>query len=134
MERVGRKIHFTNLFFVPCVNTGGGLVLYWKSEIAVDVQTFSDRHIDVIINQGVDDTWRFTGFYGDPNTASWENSWALLRALSHCSSLPWVCMSDFNEILFANEKQGWLDRPERQMQGFRDALDYCRLKDLGFNG
>jgi len=48
-------------------------------------------------------------------------------------SLPWVCLGDFNEILFAEEKQGWLDQPERQMQGFRDALDDCRLKDLGFN-
>ena len=134
MERVGRKVHFTNLFFVPRVNTGGGLALYWKSEIVVDVQTFSNLHIDVIINQGADDTWRFTGFYGDPNTTSQKNSWVLLRALSHCSSLSWVCMGDFNEILFADEKQGWLDRPERQMQGFRDALDYCRLKDLGFNG
>ena len=28
---------------------------------------------------------------------------------------------------------GWLDRPKSQMQGFSDALDYCRLKDLGFN-
>ena len=28
LERVGRKIHYTNLFFVPCVNTGGGLALY----------------------------------------------------------------------------------------------------------
>ena len=43
-------------------------------------------------------------------------------------------MGDFNEILFAEEKLGWLDRPERQMQSFRDALDFCRLKDLGFNG
>ena len=43
-------------------------------------------------------------------------------------------MGDFNEILFAEEKQGWLIRPERQMQGIRDALDFCRLRDLGFNG
>lgn len=43
-------------------------------------------------------------------------------------------MSDFNEILKLEEKQGWLDRLERQMQGFQDALDYCRFKDLGFNG
>ena len=34
----------------------------------------------------------------------------------------------------ANEKQGWLDRSERQMQSFCDALDFCCLKDLGFNG
>ena len=46
--------------------------------------------------------------------------------------MPWVCLGDFNEILFADEKEGWLDKPIRQMQGFRDALDFWRLKDLGF--
>ena len=43
-------------------------------------------------------------------------------------------MGDFNEILRMEEKQGWLDKPKRQMQGFRDALDVCGLKDIGFNG
>ena len=43
-------------------------------------------------------------------------------------------MGDFNEILRLDENQGWLVRPERQMQGFRDALDFCGFKDLGFNG
>ena len=82
----------------------------------------------------MDDAWRFTGFYGNPDTASWENSWSLLQELSRHSALPWVCMGDFSEILFAYEKLGLLDRQERQMYSFRDALDYCRLKDLGFNG
>ena len=57
-------------------------------------------------------------FYGDPDTASQENSWDLLQSLSHHFNFPWVCMGDFNEILFANKKLGWLDKPERQMQGF----------------
>ena len=43
-------------------------------------------------------------------------------------------MGDFNEILFLDEKLGWLDRPKRKILSFRDALDYCRMKDLGFNG
>ena len=30
-------------------------------------------------------------------------------------------MGDFNEITLTEEKQGGLDRPEAQMQGFRDA-------------
>ena len=78
LERVGRTIHFTNLFFVPHVNSGGGLALYWKSNFDVDVQSFSNHHIDAFINHGVDDAWRFIGFYGDPDTASRENSWSLL--------------------------------------------------------
>ena len=40
----------------------------------MDIQPFSNRHIDAFINHGVDDAWHFTGFYGDPDTASWENS------------------------------------------------------------
>ena len=67
----------------------------------VDVQTFSARHIDVIIDLGANDAWQFTGFYGDPETANWESSWSLLRLLSQRFNLPWVCMGDFNEILFA---------------------------------
>ena len=100
----------------------------------LDVLTSSDNHIDGVMDQGMDDAWSFTGFYGDPETASRENSWNLLRDLSQRLALPWVCMGDFNEILRLEEKQGWLDLPERQMQDFRDALDYCGFKDLGCNG
>ena len=133
LDRIGRKIQYSNLFVVPRHNIGGGLALFWKIDSNVDVQSFSDRHIDAIIDHGVDDTWRFTGFYGDLDTASRENSWSLLRTLHNRFNLPWLCIGDFNEILLADKKQGWLDRLERQMQGFREALDYCRLRDLGFN-
>ena len=134
MERIGCKMQFNNIFVVPCVNMAGGLVLLWREEINLDIQTYSNHHIDAFINHGMDDAWRFTSFYGDPNTTSWENSWSLLKALSHRSNYPSVAMGHFNEIILAEEKQGGLDRPEAQMQSFRDALDFCRLKDLGFNG
>ena len=81
----------------------------------IDVQSFSNRLIDVIIDHEVDDTWQFIGFYRDPKTASGENSWSTLKSLSSQFNLPWVFMGDFNEILLAEEKQGWLDRPKRQM-------------------
>ena len=74
LDRIGRIIHFANLFFVPRVNLGGGLALFWKADVDARVQTLSEHHIDVVINQEADDTWRFTGFYGDPDTASRENS------------------------------------------------------------
>lgn len=74
LERIRRKIQFPNFFVVSRVNTRGGLALYWKSGFDVDVQSFLSHHIDVIINHGVDDAWRFTGFYGEPETANQENS------------------------------------------------------------
>ena len=74
LDCIGRKIQYSNLFVFPRHNTSGVLALFWKTDSNVDVQSFFDRHIDAIINHGVDDAWRFTGFYGDPDIASRENS------------------------------------------------------------
>lgn len=78
--------------------------------------------------------WRFTGFYGHPTTAERHRTWTLLRSLGDESSLPWVVVGDFNELLHASEKVGGNPRREGQMQLFRDALSYCDLFDLGFVG
>ena len=37
--------------------------------------------------------------------------------------MPWACLGDFNEILSATEKAGGLDRPQQQMEGFREAIN-----------
>ena len=56
-ERIGIKMQFAKIFVVPRVNTGGGLALLWKADCFVDVQSYSDNHIDDIVDYGVDVTW-----------------------------------------------------------------------------
>ena len=75
-----------------------------------------------------------TGFYGNPITVNREHSWALLKQLCLKLDLPWLYMGDFNEITKAEEKKGGAFRPEGQMKAFRDALDFCGFRDLGFVG
>ena len=74
MERIGRRMQFNNIFVVLWVNRGGGLALLWRDDISLDVQTYFDWHTDSFLNHGVDDAWRFTGFYGELDTASREDS------------------------------------------------------------
>ena len=62
------------MFVVPHPNQGGGLALLWKEDIVVDVQTALDSHIDAVVDQGMDDAWWITGFYGNPDSASREDS------------------------------------------------------------
>lgn len=38
------------------------VALFWPADMTIDVQSFSNGHIDSIIDHGVDDTWRFMGF------------------------------------------------------------------------
>lgn len=42
--------------------------------------------------------------YGESKAGEKSNPWEALRSLHGKSNLPWICVGDFNEILFANEK------------------------------
>ena len=57
-----------------------------------------------------------------------------MRSLASQSTLPWLCLGDFNEILRWSEKKGGNDRAEWQMNNFREAVDVCGLQEVDFNG
>ena len=110
------------------------MAIMWKKDIDFSVDTYSPNHIDAIINKGKEDEWRFTSFYGEPDTRNHYISWAALRRLKSKYVLPWLCASDFNEITRAYEKSGGRLRPSKHMEDFRDVLDECGFQDLGFSG
>lgn len=57
-----------------------------------------------------------------------------MKRLRGESTLPWVCVGDFNEILRPEEQMGPNPRDSAQIAGFREAVDICGLSDLGYNG
>ena len=134
LERLRCQLQYENKFVASSRNKGGGLCLFWKKEVKLRVHSFSPSHIDSIINENQQDTWRLTGFYGAPETRNREDTWALLRRLSSQHSIPWCCLGDFNELVRIEEKQGRHCRSDRQMQLFRDVLDDCGFIDLDFTG
>jgi hypothetical protein len=135
MEVIRYKLGFKCMFVVDCVGKSGGLALLWGDEILVEIQNFSHRHINGVIQSICSDaTWKFTGFYGHPNVAKRQEAWSLLKVLGHLSPIPWLCIGDFNEIVSLSEKWGGGGRANSQMRNFQDALTTCELSDLGFRG
>ena len=134
LEEIQARYKFGGMIEVPRDGRGGGVVLFWKKGCDISVDTFPPNHIDAIVNKGKEEEWRFTGFYGEPDTRNHHVSWATLRRLKAKHSLPWICVGDFNEIIRAQEKMGGRLRPFKQMQDFRDVLDECGFRDLGFVG
>ena len=134
LKDIKRKLEFDHLFVVPRINRGGGLALFWRNSIDVNVETSSKYHIDSIINKGREDAWRFTGFYGELATHLRHESWTKLRQLNSRFNLPWLCAGDFNEIVRSEEKCGGSNRSQPQMQMFREVIDECGFLDLGFVG
>lgn len=134
MEVNSRNLGYECCLVVGRTGTGGGLALMWRQEVDLYVRSYSLHHIDAIIKQHEELSWRFSGIYGHPEAGMKKHTWELLRRLSSESRLPWICGGDFNEHLEPNAKVGgrfcYLDA----MAEFRQALSDCKLIDMGFFG
>ena len=128
LEKLRCKLKFDNLLIMPRRNRGGGLALLWMDDMNLHIQTFLPRHIDAVINLGIDDAWRFKGFNRAPEVANREDSWLVLCHLASQYNLSWVCIGDFNEFAKVEEKLGGAIRSEKQMQDFRDCQDFYGLR------
>ncbi|KAF7824053.1 hypothetical protein G2W53_022197 [Senna tora] len=139
MKRLKFQLGFDCVFAVDCSGEGkqraGGLALFWYNTLDLTLASFSSNHIDVIVSDaGLNIKWRLTGVHGFPEEQSKHQTWDLLRLLASNSDLPWLCYGDFNEIMFASEKQGGTAKSDRSMQAFRDACNHCGFTDMGFKG
>ncbi|XP_074296243.1 uncharacterized protein LOC141624234 [Silene latifolia] len=117
---------------VDSVGRSGGLAFWWKKGLRCEFVSASVHYMDFVVRDEGGD-WRVTGFYGWPAVSDRHLSWQLLRILGRQSGLPWMCVGDFNEILFANEMKGGT-RAQWQMNNFREAVDVCGLVDIQFEG
>ena len=70
MKFVKDKCNMKHGLIVPSEGKSGGLALLWREGITVDVQTYSQSHIDALVDGGANKGWwHLTGFYGNPDTA-----------------------------------------------------------------
>ncbi|KAK9671538.1 hypothetical protein RND81_12G037300 [Saponaria officinalis] len=132
MDEVKEKLEGYRGLAVDSAGRSGGLALLWRKESTCELRSMAQHHMDFTVHIG-DKPWRFTGFYGWPEVHNHRLSWELLRLLATQSSDPWMCMGDFNEILFSTEMLGG-DRSQRQMSDFREAVDDCGLRDMPLIG
>jgi hypothetical protein len=121
------KLDMPHMIVVDSKGRSGGLALFWRKSVDVRLRWKGRYHIDVDVFEDNGTKWRFTGIYGESKSAQKENTWKLLRTLQHQDNLPWLCLGDFNEVLFAHEKEGGAARAP-------GCMEDTKLGDLGFVG
>ena len=68
LTNIQNIINWKNKFIVPRRNKEDGLVLFWKEDFDLEIESFSKNHIDTMINKNKEDEWRFMGLYGELET------------------------------------------------------------------
>ena len=83
MKKVKLKLGFVNGFYVQRQGRGGGLAMFWRKEVNLEIKSYSKYHIDVVvIEEASGFKWRLTGFYGHPETHRRKESWQFLNTLN----------------------------------------------------
>ena len=78
MEWLRSRWKFDHCFAVDSLGRAGGLALLWMKDVSVEVKSYFNNHIDVMMEGGIAKRCRFTGFYGNPIANQKRESWALL--------------------------------------------------------
>ncbi|KAI9198261.1 hypothetical protein LWI28_012682 [Acer negundo] len=68
------------LFYILC--------LLWSANVNEVLMSYSLAHIDVRLVSSLNKWWRFTEFYGSPDSSQRLDSWSLLCRLAGMSNLP----------------------------------------------
>ena len=84
----------------------GGIGIFWKDEIKVEVIGFSQYHVDVIVENLAEIKFRAMFVYGEAQVNKRYKTWNTLRGIVNVSNLPWMAMGDFNEVIHAREHDG----------------------------
>lgn len=130
-EELNLDLHY---LVYPHNQGAGGLALFWKNDINLQVLSSSHNHIDTLIIFK-DHSFHSTFVYGAPEIVKHQEVWQLLTDISETrNDKPWFLTGDFNEIVNNSEKTGGKIRPESPFTHFHSFLSTCDLFDVRHTG
>uniref|UniRef100_A0A803QNQ6 Reverse transcriptase domain-containing protein n=1 Tax=Cannabis sativa TaxID=3483 RepID=A0A803QNQ6_CANSA len=119
---------------VPRSGLGGGLLLFWKENVFVNILSHSLHHIDCIITIN-NTTFHLSCYYGSPYVVDKQASWTLLHRLFDTAPLlPWLIIGDFNDYLGFNDRNTRGLPPSHAMHSFQNFVGKYSLFPLVFSG
>ena len=134
VEGLKSTLSYNNAVAVSSSGRSGGLGIFWNNGIKIEILPYSQYHINTIITEAGCESWRLTCIYGEAQTGERFKTWDMLKHINSSSSLPWLCIGDFNEVLHRTEHDGVQERSYSQIARFREMVDVCGLCDLGYEG
>jgi endonuclease/exonuclease/phosphatase family metal-dependent hydrolase len=133
-EGLKNTLGYDKSFAVSSSGRKGGIVIYWNNTTSVEILPYSQYHIDAIVSDNGGEPWRLTCVYGEAQAHLRFKTWDMLKFIKSSCPHPWMCIGNFNEVLHRSEHVGVQERSLAQIAGFREMVDVCGLRDLGFTG
>jgi len=135
IQKIQRRLKFPNSFVVSPVGLAGGLVVFWNAQMQLSIERHNAHFIDLLCTAHPRSSpMRITCIHAPSVYLQRQQLWQELRQISSYNNLPWICIGDFNEIMYHWEKVGKKFADSYRMQSFRSFIDSCSLMDVHSKG
>ena len=126
----GYEFHY---IIPPAGHGAGGLGLFWKEKITLDVLDATPNLVDTCITY--EGKVFFASFiYGDSDSQKRRLLWNHLTTLAESRDAPWFITGDFNDLLCSEDKKGGPTRAEGSFSDMRTFYAENDLYDLQYSG
>ncbi|KAM1038095.1 hypothetical protein ACFX13_033557 [Malus domestica] len=117
------------LFFVEAIGQSGrGLCLWWKDNLAVQILSSSINAINTCVQDfATRSIVRITWMYGPPRVENKRAFWDSQTRSFSADGLPCMCVGDFNELIWFYEKHGGREWDVSQRRFLKDFMQRKKL-------
>ena len=98
VENMVGSLGYEKSFAVSSSGRSGGLGIFWKDSIKVEVLGYSEYHIDVVVEELVNIQTRITFIYGEAQVSERYKTWDFLRGIARLNTshgLSWAILMKF---------------------------------------
>lgn len=109
LSKIAKEMGFNYDTAVDPDGMAGGLCFWWDDKVKIEVSRKSKNLIDTRVEfLATGAKFKASWIYGTPYREKKEAFWDWLGTTLQSTMIPWICIGDFNEILWAFEKKGGL--------------------------
>lgn len=135
VQYIQRYLKFYNSYILNPTSFVGGLALFWNDLIYLDVLRSTPNLFHISCREGRGGKLLSITFIHAPtNYQQHLLLWDDLRQIHASNGLPWLCVGDFNEILYPWEKMGKRPVNQFRMMSFRAVVNDCEFTELESHG
>ncbi|KAK9990203.1 hypothetical protein SO802_025188 [Lithocarpus litseifolius] len=133
--KINSKLKFVDFHCVEPSGRSGGLALFWRLSVDLEVVYSDINLIAALINSDLPNSpWLLFAVYGPCKRNNKMNFWRMIENTVLSFSRPWVIIEDLNSIKKIDEKKGGRSIFGSSNNCLKDFMSNTSAIDLGFTG